>query len=78
MTITNNSDFDFICENKSPFKFYNGIHFFTLKAHAKTTIIVKTLEQLREFSLELIVHNALVAPGKSMELAIPVEDLLFP
>ena len=75
MTITNNSDFDFICENKSPFKFYNGIHFFTLKAHAKTTIVVKTMEQLSGFSLDLRVHNALVAPGKSMELAILVEDL---
>jgi len=78
MTITNNSDFDFICENKSSFKFYNGIHFFTIKAHAKTTIIVKTLEQLPGFSLDLLVHNALVAPGKSMELAIQVEGLLFP
>ena len=78
MTITNNSDFDFICENKSSFKFYNGIHFFTIKAHAKTTIIVKTLEQLSGFSLDLVVHNALVTPGKSMELAIQVEGLLFP
>jgi hypothetical protein len=78
MTITNNSDFNFICENKSSFKFYNGIHFFTIKAHAKTTIIVKTMEQLPGFSLDLVVHNALVAPGKSMELAIPVEGLLYP
>jgi hypothetical protein len=78
MTITNDSDFDFLCENNSPFKFYNGIDYFTIKAHAKTTIIVKTLEQLPGFSLDLFVHNALVAPGKSMELAIPVEGLLFP
>ena len=76
MTITNNSDFDFICENKSPFKLYNGIHIFTIKAHAKTTIVVKTLEQLSGFSLDLMVHNALVAPGKSMELAIPARDLI--
>lgn len=75
MTITNHSDFDFMCENKSPWKFYNGIDFFTIKAHAETTIIVKTLEQLPGFSLELLVHNALVAPGKSMALAIPVEEL---
>ena len=76
MTITNHSDFDFICENKSPFKLYNGIHFFTIKAHARTTIVVKTLEQLSGFSLDLMVHNVLVAPGKSMELAISVEDLI--
>jgi len=75
MTITNNSDFDFQCENKSPFQFYNGIHFFTIKAHAKTTIIVKTLEELPGFSLDLLVHNVLVAPGKSMEVALLVEDL---
>ena len=75
MTITNHSDFDFICENRSPFKLYNGIHFFTIKAHAKTTIILKTLEQLSEFSFDLLVHNLLVAPGQSMELTIPVEDL---
>ena len=75
MTLTNNSDFDFICENKGPFKFYNGIHFFTIKAHAQTTIVVKTLEQLSGFSLDLLVHNVLVAPGQSMELAITVEEL---
>jgi len=78
MTITNNSDFDFICENTSPFNFYNGIDYFTIKAHSKTTIIVKTLEQLPGFSLDLLVHNALVAPGKSLELAIPVEGLVVP
>ena len=78
MTITNHSDFDFMCENNSPFKFYNGIDFFTLKAHAKTTIVVKTLEQLSRFSLDLLVHNALVAPGKSMALTIPVEGLTVP
>ncbi len=78
MTITNDSDFDFICENNSSFNFYNGIDFFTLKAHTKTTIIVKTLEQLSEFSLDILVHNALVGPGKSMELTIPVEGLLLP
>ena len=76
MTITNNSDFDFLCENNSQFKFYNSIDFFTLKAHAKTTIVVKTLEQLPGFSLDLLVHNVLVAPGKSMELAIPFENLI--
>ena len=75
MSIANHSDFDFICENKSPYKFYNGIDFFTIKAHARTTIIVKTLEQLPGFSLGLMVHNALVVPGKSMELSIEVEDL---
>jgi hypothetical protein len=75
MTITNHSDFDFICENKSPYKFYNAIDFFTLRAHARTTLIVKTQEQLPGFSLDLMVHSALVAPGKSMELAIEVEDL---
>ena len=75
MTINNHSDFDFICENKSPYKFYNGIDFFTIKAHARTTLVVKTQEQLPEFSLDLMVRNALVAPGKSLELAIPVKDL---
>ena len=78
MTITNHSDFDFMCENKSPYNFYNGINFFTIKAHARTTIVVKTLEQIPEFSLDLLVHNALVAPGESMALTIPVKDLLAP
>jgi len=75
ITFINNSDFDFMCENKSPFKLYNGIHFFTIKAHAKTTIIVKTGEPLPGFSLDVLVHNVLVAPGQSLELAIQVEDL---
>ncbi|MEN8230288.1 MAG: Sb-PDE family phosphodiesterase [Bacteroidota bacterium] len=75
MSITNNSDFDFICENQGPYNFYSGINFFTIKAHAKTIIYVKTLEKLSGFSLDLLVHNALVAPGQKMELAIEVKDL---
>jgi hypothetical protein len=75
MTLTNHSDFDFICENKSPYKFYNGIDFFTIKAHSRTTVDVKTLEQLPGFSLDLAVHNAVVAPGQNLELTIPVRDL---
>ena len=75
ITFTNNSDFDFMCENKSPFKFYNGIHFFTIKAHAKTIIVVKTGEQLSGFDLDLLVHNVLVAPGQSLKLAVQIEDL---
>jgi hypothetical protein len=78
MTITNHSDFDFFCENNSDFNFYNGIDFFTLKAHTRTIVVVKTGEPLPGFSLDLMVHNALVAPGKSMELAISAEDLLSP
>lgn len=72
ITITNHSDFDFICENKSPYGLYNAAHVFTLKAHTRTTILVKTLEQLDEFSLDLLVHNTITAPGKGMELSLPV------
>jgi hypothetical protein len=72
MRIANHSDFDFICENLSPFGFYNAVNIFTLKAHTRTTILVKTLEQLDEFSLDLRVNNTITAPGKGMELTLPV------
>ena len=72
LSITNHSDFEFMCENRSAYGFYNGIDLFNIRAHAKTSLYVKTLEQLSEFSLDLLVHNALVSPGKSMELTISV------
>lgn len=73
MTITNTSDVDFYCTNKGPYWFYNSTRFFTLKAHANTILLVKTIEKLSVFSLDLVVHNLITAPGESMELAFPVK-----
>lgn len=72
MTIINNSDVDFLCENIGDYNFYNSTHIFTIKAHSTTELIVKTLENLEKFDLDLIVLNAITAPRKSMRITIPV------
>ena len=72
ITIKNNSDMDYYCENKSPYSLYNSTHFFTIKAHSTTRIGVKVNENLAEFEFDLIIHNLITAPGESMKLTIPV------
>ncbi len=73
VTITNNSDMDYYCENRSPYSFYDATHFFTLKAHSTTRLRVKVNNNLPEFALDLIIHNLIAAPGKSLELTLPVD-----
>ncbi|MEN8203760.1 MAG: Sb-PDE family phosphodiesterase [Bacteroidota bacterium] len=76
VSIKNPTDFIFVCENKSAYGLFTGIPLFILKPHTKTDIYVKTLERLPEFDLDLKILNALVEPGKSLEMTIPVKDLL--
>ncbi|UCG27349.1 MAG: PHP domain-containing protein [Bacteroidales bacterium] len=72
VSITNNSDINFYCGNRSPFLFYNSTHFFTIKAHSTTILGVKVNKNLPEFELDLVIHNLVVAPGESLELSLPV------
>jgi len=72
MTIINNSDIDFACENIGDYSIYNSPHFFTIKAHSTTVLTVKTIENMEKFELKVLVLNAIVAPGKSMRVILPV------
>ena len=72
LIIRNNSDIDFICENKSIYNFYNSPHIFTIEANGMTKITVKTIEVLEDFDLGLIIHNAIIAPRESVEVSLPV------
>ena len=73
ITITNNSDLDFYCENTGKYLFYNSTHFFTLKAHSTTRVGVKVNENLSDFALDLVIHNLNSGPGESLELTLPVQ-----
>jgi 3',5'-nucleoside bisphosphate phosphatase len=61
--IRNESDADFILENKGKFTFYDHTGLVTLKAHSLTTIIVKPLKTVRALDLTFSVLNAFTAPG---------------
>ena len=70
--IENNSDADYILENKSDFLLHNNTDILTLKAHALTPIQVKTLELLPSFNLRFNVLNAFVAPHKHPEIMLKI------
>jgi hypothetical protein len=72
VTIINNTDLDFHCENRSDYHFYNSTHFFTIRAHSTTRIGVKVNENLPEIALDLVIHNLISGPGESLELTLPV------
>ena len=71
--LINNSDFNFACDYKGDYGLYNSTGFITIPAHATTVIGVKTNEILENFPLQLVVHNAITAPGKKLEIEVPVK-----
>jgi hypothetical protein len=75
MKITNSSDLDFQCKNTGNLNFHNAGNFFTLPAHATTTLIVRTLQPLATFSLDLVVENLITGPRESLAVAVPVNIL---
>lgn len=71
--LINNSDFNFACDYTGDYGLYNSLGFITIRAHATTVIGVKTIEILETFPLEFVVHNAITAPGKKLEIEVPVK-----
>ena len=71
--LINNSDFNFACDYTGDYGLYNSLGFITIRAHATTVIGVKTNEILENFPLEFVVHNAITAPGKKLEIEVPVK-----
>ncbi len=73
LQLINHSDFNFACDYTGDYGLYNSLGFITIPAHATTVIGVKTNEILENFLLELVVHNAITAPGKKLNMEIPVK-----
>jgi hypothetical protein len=71
--LINNSDFDFYCDYKGPFKLYNAVSMVSIPAHSSTVIGVKTNEILDSFNINFVIHNAIIAPGEKLKVKIPVK-----
>ena len=71
--IHNHSDADFILENLSDYRFHNQPKICVVKAHQKTTIAVKTVEELDSFKLRFRVLNAFTSPDTHPEITLRVE-----
>jgi hypothetical protein len=68
----NSSDFDFYCDYSGQYSLYNAVSLIPVSAHSTTVIGVKTFDQLDSFPLNLLVHNAITAPGKKLNLELTV------
>lgn len=62
--LKNNSDVDFILQNKSEYNFHDDADVITVKAHTEHKIQVKTLQKVASFDLKFEVLNAVIAPKK--------------
>lgn len=71
--IKNNSDVDYLCENKSKYTFQSDPYFFIIPAQSTRTILVKTGDRLQSFNVELLVHNLVSSPGKGTEVNLHVQ-----
>ncbi len=71
--IENQSNADFILQNKSDYTLYSHAGVFTLRAYSITNIQVKTLESVQAFDLQFEVLNAYMKPGYHPEVVFRVE-----
>jgi len=62
--IRNNSSVNYILANQSPYTFHANGDVITLKANETTKIEVKTLKQLKKFTLNFEVLNGITAPKR--------------
>lgn len=72
VVIENHSDAEFLLANTTDFTFHAHGDIVTIHPNSKTTLQVKTLEQLKEFDLTFKVMNALTAPKEHPELKLKV------
>ncbi|MDF1576318.1 MAG: Sb-PDE family phosphodiesterase [Bacteroidales bacterium] len=72
--IRNHSDADLILENISDYSLHNFAPVFVLKAHTKTSLMVKTLEPLESFELRFRVLNAYTAANQHPQIKLPAEQ----
>jgi len=73
VVIHNHSDADFILENLSDYRLHNQAKVFIVKAHGRTPISVKTLEELESFELRFKVLNAFTSPDTHPEIRLKMD-----
>jgi hypothetical protein len=76
VTISNDSDVEYVLLNKSNFTLHDNADVLILHPNTTTTIQVKTIEKLQEFHLDLEVLNAVIAPKQhpTIQLKVQLED----
>ncbi len=72
VVIENNSDAEYILENKSAYTFHANADVMTLKPHQETRLDIKTLDRKTAVSLPFEVLNAVTAPNTHPELVLDV------
>lgn len=71
--IENNSDANYVMENKSDFALHGNADLLHFAPHSSTEIRVMTLKSLTTFDLKFKVWNAVLAPGKHPEITVKAE-----
>ena len=71
--IKNDSDAAFLLMNQSQFSFHDDAGLLVLAPGSTTIFDVKTVEQLPSFELRFDVLNAVTAPGKRLQIRMPVK-----
>jgi hypothetical protein len=74
LTLVNNSDANYIMQNRSEFTFHENTDVFTIPAQGEFELQVKTLERKESFELVLEVLNTVIAPGKHAQIQLSVGD----
>lgn len=69
VTLMNNSDADFIMENKTKYTLHRNSDIFTVKANSKTRLEIKTIAKISDLDLKFKVLNAVIAPKTHPEFA---------
>lgn len=70
IVVENVSDADFLIRNRSDYTLHTTADVFTLPAHQRTTLAVKTLERLSEATLDIEVLNAVIAPKQHLRATL--------
>ncbi|MEM9681604.1 MAG: Sb-PDE family phosphodiesterase [Bacteroidota bacterium] len=73
VVIENNSDAEYILHNLTDFSFHANIDIISIHPNTRTTIQVKTKEQIKAFELKFKVLNAVTAPKVHPDISIPIE-----
>ena len=71
--IYNKSDASYILENRSEYKLHNQADVFTVPAHSRTRIKIKTVKELDSYLLRFGVLNAITAPGEHLEINLEIK-----
>jgi hypothetical protein len=76
ITISNDSDVEYLLINRSAYNFHDDMGIVRLNPNGETTFSVKTLAQVSELQLQFEVANAVTAPRIHPLLSLPVKVII--